>query len=174
MKSIAMNDTYDAHLVTTAYAEVGEFYRNSVEVTKYTWKSFEVRATGIFVAAAYIFVKYPGLCHVAMFLLSVGVIMSLVTAEQMKKNQMVIQRALAAGIFLEYRYKDLGFLYRNTIPYKLQPEYETKYSKGVSQISHDDTLKLGENPLAVYSCYAHSFVFSVAIVIVLYTALCPL
>ena len=44
--------------ITAAYAEIGEYYRNSVEVMKFTLSRFQLRATGVCVAAAYIVVEY--------------------------------------------------------------------------------------------------------------------
>lgn len=168
-----MNKPYDEQLVTTAYTEIGAFYRNSVEVSKYTWKNFQIRAVGIFVAAAYVFIKYPEWYGVAIVLLFLGIIKSWITSEQMKKNQTVIQRAMAAGVLLEYRHEDLGSLYRNTIPHNQQENYNCKYSSGATQMTQDDILNLGEIPKVTVACCAYIFAFISAIAFVFYFSLTP-
>lgn len=154
-------------LITTAYQEVGEYYRNSVEVTKFTWDAFRIRSAAALVAAGYIVVNHPAWDLIAASVLFLAGLMALVTARQMKSNQTVIQSTVAAGIILEFREPGLGFLYRNTIHEKHRASIWEKYGDGKIQMSVADMSELGRIPQTALLCKSYCAVFMMACLIVI-------
>lgn len=104
----------EVDLVTCAYEQVGERYRAAIDVSLSTWRMFAARNAGLFAAAWYLCIKNDGkLYRVAALLLLLAAVFMIPTILQMRKNQKVIQRVLAAGCQLEQKHPDLGNLYRH-------------------------------------------------------------
>jgi hypothetical protein len=121
----------DASMAIEGYREIGRAYVRAVDVTKFTWNSFRLRIVALATGAGYLyFVATPdhwGYWTIASCLLLINGFLAWETAKQMDQNQLVISRAMSAGLLLEYKRPELGTLYRHAVQEDIRDKFYERF-----------------------------------------------
>ncbi|MBL8879590.1 MAG: hypothetical protein JNG88_10770, partial [Phycisphaerales bacterium] len=103
----------DHKLVEAGYTQCAKAYEIAVDVTKFTWTAFYTRSAAVLGGAGYVLVNKPQYGWAGgLLLLASAATTAIITRNQMERNQAVIQKAIAAGAFLERENPDLGCRFR--------------------------------------------------------------
>lgn len=169
-------------MLITAYQQVGEAYKNAVEVSMFAWHEFAVRNVMLLTAAGFVLHKGPdlSLCYadvptwLAAGLLAASAVLALGTAKQMQTNASVIQRVLGAGAILECQANGKpGHRYFNSINFDDETKsdsFKTTYGKaGLLSLTGEHTKKMGLSAQGKNLCKVYAAILGgLAIVVATY------
>lgn len=96
-------------LIEVGYTQCAKAYEIAVDVTKFTWTAFYTRSAAVLGSAGYLLIYKPQFGWAGgILLLASAATTAIVTRDQMRRNQAVIQKAIASGAMLESRHAELG------------------------------------------------------------------
>jgi hypothetical protein len=101
-------------LVDTAYVQCNGAYKTAVDVMKFTWKMFYTRSAAVLAGAGYTLIhpEHAAWAGGVVLLLVSAASTACISGSQFMQNQVVIRKAIIAGVDLEQSHAELGCRFR--------------------------------------------------------------